>query len=85
MFYTVVTSEIDMSDLTCSPSQNQWTDYFQSLDDAHAFIKLMDNEPPCDDVITEYSLGDTVDVIPTWDQYRYPEWSPVRYIEFITP
>ena len=85
MFYTVVTSEIDMSDPTCSPSQNQWTDYFQSLDDAHAFIKLMDNEPSCDDVITEYSLGDTVDVIPPHDRYRYPEWSPVRYIEFITP
>ena len=85
MFYTVVTSEYDMSDLTCSPSQNQWTDYFQSLDDAHAFIKLMDNEPPCDDVSTFIELGEPVDVIPTHDRYRYPEWSPVRYIEFTTP
>ena len=64
MFYTVVTSEIDMSDPTCSPSQNGWTDYFQSLDDAHAFIKLMNNEPPCDDIITEYSIGEPVDDIP---------------------
>jgi len=69
MFYTVITGVYDMSDPTCSPSQYQSIDYFQSLDDAHAFIKLMDNQPSCDDVITEYSLGDTVDVIPTFNGY----------------
>ena len=64
MFYTVVISEYNMFDPTVSPSQIQWTEYFQSFDDAHAFIKLMDNEPPDDDVITEYFLGEPVDVIP---------------------
>lgn len=82
MFYTVVISEYNMFDPTVSPSQIQWTEYFQSLDDAHAFIKLMNNEPPDDDVITDVSLGEPVDFIPV-----SPCDHRCRYIhhEFITP
>ena len=85
MFYTVELHIYDMSDPTCSPSQYGVTEYFKSLTDAHAFINMIDNSPSDDDVIRDALLGEPVDVIPPHDRYRYPKWSPVRYIEFITP
>lgn len=70
MFYIVNVEHYEMFDESVSPNHYQTTEYFTSLNDALAYVDVINNQRSSDDELVSAVLGDTVDRIPTTVGYR---------------